>query len=66
MTAYYRKEYLDTFGLVLDNAPEVEADVEAEVRPRGSRHADPDRVDVLLFVNQTTTSTANRASRRSR
>lgn len=59
MTPSYRKEYLDTFGLVLDSAPAVKAVVEAEVRASGVAHADPDRVNVLLFVNQTTTSTAN-------
>ena len=59
MTGDYRKEYLDTFGLVLDNAPKVKAVVEAQVRASGVTHADEDRVDVLLFVNQTTTSTAN-------
>ena len=59
MTGDYRKQYLDTFGLVLDNAPEVKAVVEAQVRASGVIHADADRVDVLLFVNQTTTSTAN-------
>lgn len=59
MTEDYRKEYLDTFGLVLENAPEVKAVVEAEVKASGVVHADDDRVNVLLFVNQTTTSTAN-------
>jgi Mce-associated membrane protein len=59
MTDSYRKEYLDTFGLVLDNAPEVKAVVEAEVKASGVVHADPGRANVLLFVNQTTTSTAN-------
>jgi Mce-associated membrane protein len=59
MTGSYRKEYLDTFGLVLDNAPEVKAVVEAEVKASGVVHADPGRANVLLFVNQTTTSTAN-------
>lgn len=59
MTPSYRKEYLQTFGLVLDNAPKVKAVVKADVRASGVAHADPDRVNVLLFVNQTTTSTAN-------
>lgn len=59
MTSDYRKEYLDTFGLVLDNAPKLQAHVEAEVRASGVVHADPTRVEVLLFVNQVTTSTAN-------
>ena len=60
MTEDYRKEYLDTFGLVLENAPKVKAVVEAEVKASGVVHADDDRVNVLLFVNQTTRSTANR------
>lgn len=59
MTEDYREEYLDTFGLVLENAPEVKAVVKAEVKASGVVHADDDRVNVLLFVNQTTTSTAN-------
>jgi Mce-associated membrane protein len=59
MTGDYRREYLDTFGLVLDNAPDLKAVVRAEVRASGVAHADPERVRVLLFVNQTTTSTAN-------
>lgn len=59
MTESYRTEYLDTFGLVLDNAPKVQAVVEAEVKASGVVHADPARANVLLFVNQTTTSTAN-------
>ena len=59
MTDSYRREYLKTFGLVLDNAPKMNAVVEANVRASGVTHADPDRVGVLLFVNQTTTSKAN-------
>jgi len=62
LTEDYRKEYLDTFELVLRNAPEVEAEVEAEVRATAvmlDPTDDTDRVRVLLFVNQTTRSTAN-------
>jgi Mce-associated membrane protein len=59
MTEDYRTEYLDTFGLVLENAPKVKAEVEAEIKASGVVHADADRANVLLFVNQTTTSTAN-------
>jgi Mce-associated membrane protein len=33
--------------------------VEAEVKGSGVSHADPDRVNVLVYVNQTTVSTAN-------
>jgi Mce-associated membrane protein len=59
MTEEYRTDYLDTFGLVLENAPKVKAEVEAEIKASGVVHADADRANVLLFVNQTTTSTAN-------
>ena len=44
---------------VLDNAPERRTVVQADVRASGVVHAETDRVNVLLFVNQTTTSTAN-------
>ena len=45
--------------LVRPNAASVKAKVQAEVMASGVSHADADRVNVLLFVNQTTTSTAN-------
>lgn len=60
MTAGYKKQYADTFDrLVRPNASKVKAKVEAEVKASGVAHADADRVNVLLYVNQTTTSTAN-------
>lgn len=59
MTDEYRAKYEKTFGLVLENAPELEAVVTADVKASGVVHADPDRVNVLLFVNQRTISTAN-------
>ena len=60
MTADYRTQYLDTFdGLVLEAAVERKAHVEADVRASGVALAGEDRVEVLLFVNQVTTSTAN-------
>ncbi len=60
MTPEYRKEYLETFDdLVLEAAQERKATVEADVRASGVAAAGPDRVEVLLFVNQTTVSTAN-------
>lgn len=60
MTSDYRKQYLDTFdGLVLKLAVKQKARVEASVRASGVSAAGADRVEVLLFVNQTTTSTAN-------
>ena len=60
MTPSYKKKYGATFErLVRPNAAKVKARVEAEVKASGVSHADPDRVNVLLYVNQTTTSTAN-------
>ena len=60
MTPSYAKEYRDTFDkLVRGNAEKLHAKVVATVRASGVQHADADRVNVLLFVNQTTRSTAN-------
>jgi len=60
LTASYRKDYADTFDrLVRPNATKLKANVEAQVRGSGVTHADPDRVNVLLYVNQTTKSTAH-------
>ncbi|MGZ4475154.1 MAG: J domain-containing protein [Nocardioides sp.] len=60
MTTSYAKEYADTFDkLVRPNAAKLHAKVVADVRASGVQHADPDRVNVLLFVNQSTKSTAN-------
>ncbi len=60
MTPSYKKKYADTFNrLVRPNAAKLKAKVEAEVKASGVAHADAGRVNVLLYVNQTTTSTAN-------
>jgi len=60
MTPAYEKKYARTFDkLVRPNAAKVRAKVEARVKASGVSHADPDRVNVLVYVNQTTTSTAN-------
>ncbi len=60
MTAGYKKEYGATFDkLVRPNAGKIHAKVQAEVKASGVSHADADRVNVLLYVNQTTKSTAN-------
>lgn len=64
LTESYRSEYVDTFDkLVSENATKTEAIVEAEVLASsampGGGDRDPDRVPVLLFVNQTTTSAAD-------
>lgn len=60
MTPGYRADYLETFdGTVLEAAADVKARVSAEVGASGTALAEPDRAEVLLFVNQTTMSTAN-------
>ncbi len=60
MTPEYRKQYLSTFDeLVRPNAAESKAVVAADVKASAVSQADPERVSVLLYVNQTTTSTAN-------
>lgn len=63
LTEEYREEYVRTFDeLVLDNARETKATVEAQVLASAvmnSDRSDPTSVPVLLFVDQTTTSAAS-------
>lgn len=59
MTPAYAKTYAKTYQLVLDHAPQLKAHVQATVRASGVSHADPDRANVLVFVDQSTVSTAN-------
>jgi Mce-associated membrane protein len=60
LTDDYGREYSDTFEkLVRDSALKTRAQVEAEVVASAVSRSTPDRADVLLFVNQTTTSTAS-------
>lgn len=60
MTDKYKLQYADTFdSLVRDNATKLHAKVVAQVTASGVSDASNNRVNVLLFANQTTTSTAN-------
>lgn len=60
MTDRAGKEYADTFdSLVRDNATKLHAKVTAEVSASAVSEASADRANVLVFVNQTTTSKAN-------
>ena len=59
MTPEFRKKYDKSMTLVKANAPKLHAKVDAEVKASGVSHADPDRANVLVYVNQTTVSTAN-------
>jgi Mce-associated membrane protein len=54
MTDRFRKEYDDTVGLVREDALAKESVVQAEVVAASVVEADSDRVEALLFVNQTT------------
>lgn len=56
LTSGYRKEYDQTFGLVAENAPELEAVVTAELVSSGIVRSGEDRVQVLVFVDQVTTN----------
>ena len=60
LTPAFREDYQATIdNLVEAPASEVEGKVEAEVLASGVMRASADRVDVLLYVNQTTTSLNN-------
>jgi Mce-associated membrane protein len=60
MTGAYGKKYAKTFdSLVRANATKLHAKVAAKVAASGVSNASADRANVLLFVDQTTTSTAN-------
>jgi Mce-associated membrane protein len=54
MTARFRKEYGDTVDLVREDALAKKSVVRAEVVASSVVEADADRVEALLFVNQTT------------
>lgn len=59
-TGNYREEYVETMDSVIaDGAAQVQAIVEANVLQTAVVRAEPDAVEVLLYVNQVTTSTAN-------
>lgn len=54
MTTRFRKEYGDTVGLVREDALAKKSVVQAEVVASSVVEANADRVEALLFVNQTT------------
>lgn len=63
LTSGYSDEYRKTFAFMRGSATETRAKVEAEVLASSSMlqsgDESPDRIPVLLFVDQTTVSTAN-------
>jgi Mce-associated membrane protein len=60
LTEDYQQKYVDTYELVIEGAPQTKATVEAEVLAAApmvvGEGRDPDRVSVLVFVDQTTVS----------
>jgi Mce-associated membrane protein len=60
LTEDYREKYVDTYELVIEGAPQTKATVEAEVMAAApmvvGEGRDPDRVSVLVFVDQATVS----------
>jgi Mce-associated membrane protein len=59
MTPGFRKKYDRSMKLVAQQAPRLRAKVDAEVKASGVSNADADRADVLVYVDQSTVSTAN-------
>ena len=56
LTADYRKDYDQLFGVIADNAPSTQTKVSAEVVASGIVRSGEDRVDVLVFVDRPTTN----------
>lgn len=59
MTPAYRTKYEHTFHLVKNNAPNLKARVTSRILGSGVSEADSGHANVLVFVDQTTKSTAN-------
>lgn len=57
LTPEFAADFDQTTKVVAEQATNVKATVRAEVREVGVRDGDADRVTLLVFVNQTTTST---------
>lgn len=56
LTADYREDYDQLFGVIADNAPSTQTTVAAEVIASGIVRSGEDRVDVLVFVDRPTTN----------
>ncbi|WP_310529096.1 DnaJ domain-containing protein [Nocardioides sp.] len=56
LTADYREDYDQLFGVIADNAPSTQTKVAAEVIASGIVRSGEDRVDVLVFVDRPTTN----------
>jgi Mce-associated membrane protein len=57
LTPGFAADFDQTTKVVAEQAKKTKATVKAEVREIGVRDGDADRVTLLVFVNQTTTST---------
>lgn len=56
LTADYRKDYDQLFGVIADNAPSTQTKVVADAFASAIVRSGKDRVDVLIFVDQLTTN----------
>jgi len=54
LTGDFREDYDDLFGLILDNAPSLKAQVSGEVIASGIVRSGEERVDVLIFLDRPT------------
>lgn len=60
MTSDYRRDYDDLFVLIKENAPKVQPKVKASVVASSVVRSGADRVEILLFVDQTTTNKSSK------
>ncbi len=56
LTADYRKDYDQLFGVIADNAPSTQTKVAADAFASAIVRSGEDRVDILIFVDQLTTN----------
>jgi len=56
LTADYRSEYDQLFGVIADNAPSTQTKISVEVIASGIVRSGEDRVDVLIFIDRPTTN----------
>jgi Mce-associated membrane protein len=64
MTPDFAQKFDETAKVAGELATKTKATVKADVREVGVRDGDADRVTLIIFVNQTTTSTITKGSPR--
>lgn len=56
LTADYREDYDELFGVIVDNAPSTQTKITVEVIASGIVRSGEDRVDVLIFIDRPATN----------